>query len=216
MKAIIFDMDGLMVDSERLYHQVQHEIAGRYNKILPEDTRQNMMGRKPLESLRIFVRELSISDDANKVLQLRNTIMREKYKKELELMPGLIQIINYFYGKLKLAIATGAQLEFLDIVVDKFGIRNKFEVLQASDDIERGKPDPEIYLKTCKRLGFKPEDCIVLEDSLNGVLAGKNAGCYVIAVPEEEVKNSDFTVADFVAEDLFAAKRKIKDLVFSL
>jgi len=213
MKAIIFDMDGLMVDSERLYHQAQQEIYRQFNKTLPEKTRLKMMGRKPLESMKIFVEALDIPTDAVKLLEMRNDIMREKYKNDLVPLPGLDHIIDTFYGKLKMAISTGAQEEFLDIVVDQLGIRSKFDVLQASDEIEQGKPHPEIYLKTCKKLSLKPGECIVLEDSLNGVLAGKGAGCYVIAVPSEYTKQENFDRADFAADDLFCAAGHINDLL---
>lgn len=209
MKAIIFDMDGLMIDSERLYRQAQKNIAGQFDKIMTEEIRMKMMGRKPIESLRLFVKELAIPMDPAKLLEIRNGIMREKLKNELVPMPGLTHIIGKFHGKLKLAICTGAQEEFLDIVVDQLGIRDKFAVLQNSDDIENGKPDPEIYLKTCKRLGLQPGECIVLEDSLNGVVAGKKAGCYVIAVPSEYTKDENFEAADFIAHDLFDAAKHI-------
>lgn len=212
MKAIIFDMDGLMVDSERLYQQAQEELTGKFNKTLPEKARLTMMGRKPLESMKLFVKALDIPMDAEKLLEIRNDIMREKYRNDLVPLPGLAHIIDAFYGKLKLAISTGAQEEFLDIVVDQLKIRNKFAVLQSSDEIEQGKPHPEIYLKTCKKLGLDPGECVVLEDSLNGVLAGKGAGCYVIAVPSEYTKDENFSSADFIAADLFSAAGHINDL----
>lgn len=213
MKAIIFDMDGLMVDSERLYQQAQEEITRHFNKLLPEKTRLKMMGRKPLESMKILEEALDISTDAVRLLEMQNDVMREKYKNDLVPLPGLNHIIDAFYGKLKMAISTGAQEEFLDIVVDQLEIRNKFDVLQASDEIEQGKPHPEIYLKTCKKLGLNPGECIVLEDSLNGVLAGKEAGCYVIAVPSEYTKQENFGRADFVADDLFCATAHINVLL---
>lgn len=202
-----------MVDSERLYQQAQEEITRHFNKTLPEQTRLKMMGRKPLESMKIFVEALDIPTDAAELLEMRNDIMREKYKNDLVPLPGLHHIIDAFAGKLKMAISTGAQQEFLDIVVDQLEIRNKFDVLQASDEIQQGKPHPEIYLKTCKKLGLKPGECIVLEDSLNGVVAGKGAGCYVIAVPSEYTKQENFDSADFVADDLFCAARHINELL---
>lgn len=214
MKAIIFDMDGLMIDSERLYRQTQQDIARQYNKFMTEEIRMEMMGRKPIESLRFFVNVLDIPKDPVELLEMRNDIMREKLKNELLPMPGLTHIIDTFHGKLKLAICTGAQEEFLDIVVDKLGIRDKFAILQNSDDIEHGKPDPEIYLKTCRRLALKPGECIVLEDSLNGVLAGKRAGCYVIAVPTEYTKSQNFETADFIAGNLFDATKHIELEIF--
>jgi len=130
-------------------------------------------------------------------------------------MPGLSHIIDAFYGRLKLAISTGAQKEFLDIAVDQLGIRDKFDVLQASDEIIRGKPDPEIFLKTCDKLGLEPKECMVLEDSENGVRAARRAGCFVIAVPSEYTHMQDFCSAHFVASDLQEAANHIEALVCS-
>jgi len=210
MKAIIFDMDGLMIDSERLYRQVQYDIAHRFDRVLTEEIRRKMMGRKPIQSIRFFVKELNIPEEPEKILEYRSNIMREKLKTDLAAMPGLNHIIDTFYNRLKLAIATGAQKEFLDIVVDQLNIREKFHVLQHSDDIEKGKPDPEIYLKACSKLSLIPQDCIVLEDSLNGVLAGKSAGCFVIAVPSEYTRMEDFSPAGYVAADLAEAAHFIE------
>ena len=212
VKAIIFDMDGLMIDSERLYSQAQHQLAAMFNKTMPKGIRKILMGRKPIESITIFKEKLDIPLEPEKILDIRNSIMREKLQNDLLPMPGLFHIIDSFYGKLKLAVSTGAQKEFLDLVVDKLDIRGKFAVLQDSDGIHKGKPEPEIFSTTCVKLGLNPAHCIVLEDSANGVLAGKAAGCYVIAVPSQYTKDHDFSSADFTAEDLFAAERHISGL----
>lgn len=213
MKAIIFDMDDLMIESERLYQQAQQEIARKFDKEMTEDMRHKLMGRKPIESIRIFVKELDIPQRAEEILQMRNEIMLEKLKNDLTPMPGLDHIIHSFHGKLKLAVATGAQKEFLDLVVDKLGLREKFDVLQDSDELLRGKPHPEIYLKTCEKLALQPDCCIVLEDSTNGARAAKNAGCYVIAVPTIYTKKQDFSFVDVTVNDLFAAAQHIRNLI---
>jgi HAD superfamily hydrolase (TIGR01509 family) len=213
IKAIVFDMDGLMIDSERLYFQTQHDIASRYGKKVTDQLLWRMMGRKPIESVKIFIRDLNIRESAEAVLELRNEMMRKKLKTELAVMPGLNEIIRFFSSKINLGIATGASKEFLDIVVDKLGIRNHFLVLQASDEIINGKPDPEIYLTACQKLGVFPPDCVVLEDSENGVWAGKNAGCYVIAVPSEYTRAQDFSPADIIVNNLIEAKEHIDDLI---
>ncbi|MGB8951635.1 MAG: HAD family phosphatase [Candidatus Aminicenantales bacterium] len=209
MKALILDMDGLMIDSERLYFDAEKEMARKYGKKVEDATLWRMMGHKPIESMAIFVQELKLPVDAEKLLAERSEIMRQKFRDDLHPMPGLFPLIDTFYNKMKLSVATGAQREFLDIVVDRLGIREKFNVLQASDEIRNGKPDPEIYLVTCEKLKRIPRDCIVLEDSENGVLAGYRAGCYVIAVPSEYTKKQDFRSADFMALDLFDAARHI-------
>jgi HAD superfamily hydrolase (TIGR01509 family) len=209
MKALIFDMDGLMIDSERLYFQSERDIAGSFGKEIKEEILWRMMGRNPLEGLEILVSELKLPISPQEAVSLRNELMREKMKSDLRAMPGLFQIIDAFYGELKLAVSTGAQKEFLEMAVNELGIREKFDVLQASDDIQRGKPDPEIFLKTCEKLGLEPGDCIILEDSENGVRAGWRAGCYVIAVPSEYTRKQDFRIAHYVAADLYSAAEHI-------
>lgn len=213
MKALIFDMDGLMVDTETLYFEAEKELARRFDREVKEETLARMMGRKPLESLAIFARELDLSLPPEKLLEMRTEIMRQRLRQNLRPMPGLYTIVNIFYGRLKLAIATGAQQEFLDLIVDTLGLRSKFSVLQASDEIREGKPDPEIYLLTCKKLGISPSEGIVLEDSANGVIAGKRAGCYVIAVPSPQAKGQDFSLAQAIVPNLFSAIPLIENLL---
>lgn len=212
IKALIFDMDGLMIDSERLYFQAEKEIADKFNVPLREETLWKMMGTKPIEGMAIFVKDLNLPIDAHQALDIRTDIMRDKLKNDLVAMPGLSHILDTFYGWLKLAICTGAQQEFLDIVVNQLGIRQRFDILQSSDGIKKGKPEPEIYLTTCEKLGFSPADCVVLEDSQNGVLAGKSAGCYVIAVPSEYTQDQSFDVADYKAYDLYQAEMYISSM----
>jgi HAD superfamily hydrolase (TIGR01509 family) len=212
-KALIFDMDGLMIDSERLYWQVEKDLARSYRKEVSEETLWKMMGRRPIESMRIFVEDLGLPISPEETLAFRDARMRKKYREESEAMPGLFHIVDTFYGKLRLAVCTGAQREFMEIVVDRLKIREKFDVLQASDEIKKGKPDPEIYLTTCARLGVDPQKCIVLEDSSNGALAGKRAGCYTIGVPSDYSRGQDFSFVDFVAPDLFAAEKHISGLL---
>ncbi len=213
MKALIFDMDGLMIDSERLYFQSERDIAGRFGKEINEVILWRMMGRNPIEGLEILVGELKLPLAPRDAVIMRNELMRELMKNDLRPMPGLFDIIDAFYGELKLAVSTGAQQEFLELAMNQLGVRDKFDVLQASDDIKRGKPDPEIFIRTCEKLGLKPGECIVLEDSENGVRAGRRAGCYVIAVPSEYTRGQDFAVASFIAADLYGAAEHIKALL---
>ncbi|MFP4083023.1 MAG: HAD family hydrolase [Candidatus Aminicenantes bacterium] len=213
VKALIFDMDGLMIDSEGLYWQTEREMARKFNKTVEDKTLWEMMGRSPVDSMEIFVRDAKLPISPEKALEMRNRIMRKKLKTDLKPIPGLFHIMDRFRGRLKMAVCTSAQKEFLDIVVDRLEIRNQFDVLQSFEGVSKGKPDPEIYLKTCERLKLKPEHCVVLEDSSNGALAGKQAGCYVIAVPSEYTAGQDFHFADFMADSLFQAEEHITALL---
>jgi HAD superfamily hydrolase (TIGR01509 family) len=195
-------MDGLMIDSERLYFEAQREIAARYGKQVQERTLWKMMGRKPMESLEVFRQALNLDMNTESLFEMRNGIMRRKLKEDLKPMPGLFQLIDRLFGRAVLAVATGAQQEFLDIVVDRLQIRDKFSILQSSDGITRGKPNPEIYRLTCKKIGSPPARCAVLEDSANGVRAASSAGCYTVAVPSRYTSAQDFSLAHRVVGDL--------------
>ncbi|MCX7709101.1 MAG: HAD family phosphatase [Clostridia bacterium] len=209
MKAIIFDMDGLMIDSERIYIECEKSLALSFGRTIREETIWKMMGKKPIESLTIFKEDLELDLPAEELLALRDGMFEERLRKELQAMPGLFEILGEFYGKVKLAIATGNIRKFMDIVLDGLNIRHYFDVLQTSEKVVSGKPDPEIYLVAIKQLEVEPEECIVLEDSGNGALAGKRAGCYTIAVPSEYTCKNDFSFADYIARDLHDAKAHI-------
>ena len=117
MKAIIFDMDGLMIDSERLYFQAEREIAWTFGRDALDETLRKMMGRNPIEGMEILVRELELPISPREAMSMRDDLMRQKMRTGLKAMPGLTYIIEAFYGRLKLAISTGARKEFLDIAV---------------------------------------------------------------------------------------------------
>lgn len=212
IKGLIFDMDGLMIDSERLYFEVERDMAARFDRTVDERILWRMMGRSPQEGLKIFVGELDLPLSVDEAIEMRNSLMRHKLRTELVPMPGLFDIVETFHGRLKLAVCTGAQSEFLDIVMEGLGLRDRFSVLQHSDGIDRGKPDPEIYLLTCGKMGLAPADCVVLEDSSNGALAGKRAGCTVIAVPSDYTRGQDFGFVDHLASNLAEAGAYILNL----
>ncbi len=213
MKAIIFDMDGLMIDTEIIYHETDRKIAESFGKTVSEETLGKMMGRKPIESYRIFCDDLGIEEPIEQLLKTRYDLVEKMLLQEIKPMPGLFDILDEFKGKMKMAIATGSPHKFLEIALDKLNIREYFDVTQPSDGIVNGKPDPEIYLKVMEKLKLGHEYCIVIEDSSNGARAGKNAGCYTIAVPSEYTYKQDFSFVDYVAIDLKDAREHIKKLL---
>jgi len=210
IKAIIFDMDGLMIDSEKLYMKAEIELAASFGKTVPSETLRNMMGRKTLDSLEIYKKDLGLSVSAQELADIREVRVLQMLKENTEPMKGLFEIIDTFYNQLDLAIATGSTKAIADIAIDSLKLTDKFKLIQTCDNILKGKPDPEIYLTVVSKLKLEPFECVVLEDSENGILAGKRAGCYVIAVPNEHTVSHNLSPADWVVSDLFEACEIIK------
>ena len=210
MRAIVFDMDGLMIDSEKIYWAVGREIAREFGKEVSDQTLGRMMGRSPLDSVVIFAQETGITMEPKALHELREARVLRAIKAGVEPMPGLMEVLKTFKPRYKLAIATSAPRYMVDVILGGLKIAHFFDVIQTSDDVKNGKPEPEIYLKAFGKLGVPPREGFVLEDSSNGATAGKRAGAYVIAVPSAYTRDQDFSYADEVAGDLFDAARRIK------
>lgn len=208
-KALVFDMDGLMIDSEGLYFEVEREMAREFGQVAEDALMWKMMGRSPLESMRIFARELRLPASPEDLLTARQARVEKKMLSEVLPMKGLYEIIETFHEKLKLAISTSSPRRFVDIALEKLRLEHIFDVIQTHEDVTKGKPEPDIYLKAAEKLEVRPGECIVLEDSHNGALAARRAGCYCIAIPNEYTKEQDFSFVHHIAEDLLEARRHI-------
>lgn len=211
--AVIFDMDGLMIDSERHYREVQIEMGRKRGIALSPEVFGHMMGRTPIESLRVLKEELHLDDNAEDLLAERTALMRERMRHDVALMPGLKECLDAFHNRIPMAVATGSQREFFAIILGRFDLATYFTTTVTADEIIRGKPDPETYNITARKLGVPPERCVVLEDAENGCVAAKRAGCYCIAVPSAWTGTQDFSMADYIAKDLFDAKAHIERLL---
>jgi len=203
-------MDGLMIDSEKIYWAVGREMAREFGKTLSDETLGDMMGRAPLESVALYRQALGLSQSPQELLEMREARVERAMQAGIEPMAGLYETLDALHPSFKLAIATSAPSRFLNVVLDRLNLARYFSALQTSDDISRGKPDPEIYLKAIAKLGLKSAECFVLEDSSNGARAGKNAGAYVIAIPSEHTRRQDFSFVDYVASSLLDATAHIR------
>ena len=212
MKAVVFDMDGLMIDSERVYFDVGRQLAREFGKEVSDQTLGRMMGRKPLESMIVYRTELGLTQAPEDLLKMRESRVMKAFEAGVAPMPGLTAVLPKLAEKYKLAIATSARRSMVDVIMRPLNLLQYFAVVQTSDDVIHGKPNPEIYLKAMARLDVKPSESIVLEDSSNGARAGKNAGAYTIAVPSIYTRDQDFTFVDYVASSLTDAATKIASL----
>ena len=203
IKAVIFDMDGLMFDTEALFSIVQTKINKKRGKDFTLEIQNKMMGRKPIDAIKIMLKELGIDEDPESVARERDAEYLELLKTDSRAMPGLLEFLDILNKhNIRKAIASGSYHLWIDTLLERFKMKDQFEAVVSGEDVKVAKPDPEIYIKTVHKLGLRPEECLVLEDAVNGIKAAKAAGCITVAIPNSFTKHQDFSEADYVVESL--------------
>jgi len=203
IKAVIFDMDGLMVDTEPLYSKAMSQVAEKRGKSFTLEIKQKLMGRRAIESLTIFKEHLGLNESPEELLLEREEIYGKLLAQNITPMPGLFKLLELL-NKLGLrkAIASSSKQRWIELIINKLGIVDQFEIIVSGEEIKHGKPDPEIYLLTSKKLNLAPEECLVLEDALSGVASAKAAKMKCITVPNQFTQGLDFSNADLVVNSL--------------
>jgi HAD superfamily hydrolase (TIGR01509 family) len=204
-RQVVFDMDGLMVDSEPMHELANDRYLARFGVAIDESLREDMMGRRVRDLAEAIAGRLGRSPA--QVLAEREAVFWELLEGNgVKAMPGLDQAIATLRAAgLRLAVATSGTRAYVDHVLDRLGIRGAFEVVVSGEDVAAGKPDPEIYLLAAELLAADPADCVALEDTFHGVAAARAAGMHAIAIPNALTAAMDFSGADAVMPDLQAA-----------
>ena len=189
IKAIIFDMDGLLINSEPIWFRAKKELMESLNIEWTWEDQKNSMGVST-DAWTNYLYEKANRTVGKK--ELRNGVvekMRKFYESgQLETMSGANEALIFSKENFKVGLASGSYKDLLYSAVKVNKWESFFDEILSSDDLERGKPHPDIYLEVIKRLGVEPHECVVLEDSRDGIKAGVASGAKVIAVPSKEVK----------------------------
>ncbi|KAL8168103.1 hypothetical protein V2J09_009602 [Rumex salicifolius] len=207
---VIFDMDGLLLDTEKFYTEVQEIILARYNKTFDWSLKAKMMGMKAIEAARVFVEETGISESlsAEDFLVEREAMLQDMFPTS-ELMPGASRLIRHLHAKgIPICVATGSHTRHFELKTQRH--RELFSLMHhivRGDDpeVKKGKPSPDIFLTAAKRFEGGPVDpqyALVFEDAPSGVGAAKNAGMSVVMVPDPRLDSSFHGAADQVLTSL--------------
>lgn len=183
--AIIFDVDGTIADSMWMWKQIDIEYLGRFHIELPDDLQKNIEGMSFRETAVYFKEHFSITDSIEKMMADWNEMAAHKYRYEIPLKKGVLDFLNVCKKKgMKLGIVTSNSAELLNYLLKAHNLENFFDVIITGSDGLKGKPAPDMYLEASKRLLSAPSRCLVFEDIIPGILAGKNAGMRVCAVDD--------------------------------
>ena len=203
LHAAVFDLDGLMFNTEELYHEVGAEMLRRRGKELTPDLLDTMMGRQSHEALQIMIDWHSLADTAAELEAETDVIFGEILETQLQPMPGLFSLLDALEAKsIPKAIATSSRRGFALTMLERYEILDRFKFLLTAEDIELGKPNPQIYLRAADRLGIAVADMMVLEDSGNGCKAAVASGSYAVAVLANHNREQAFPGAQLIADSL--------------
>lgn len=183
IKAVIFDMDGVIVDSEEYWLQSRVEFAARRGKPWTMDDQRLAMGRSTIEWARVMHERLSLHESLDDIMSEVIAGVNRRLEARLPVLPGAIEAVTLSGSAYPVALASGSPTSVIQEVMRLTGLDKVFRDVLYGDDMQNGKPDPEIYLKTAARLGVDPADCVGIEDSGNGLRALHAAKMRAIAVP---------------------------------
>ena len=205
-KAVIFDMDGSLVDSMWIWKAIDIEYLGRFGIELPEDLQDSIGGKSFTETAVYFKERFQLPDSIEQIKEAWNRMAWDKYEREVPLKKGVEGfLLRCKEQGILLGIATSNSRELVDNIVKVHHLDDYFTCVMTGCEVEKGKPAPDIYLAVANRLGVKPQECLVFEDIVQGIQAGQAAGMKVCAVDdafskaqeEEKRRRADYYIEDY-------------------
>ena len=194
-EAVVFDLDGVLLDSEQLWTESKQELVRESGGRWRADAPTAMMGMSSREWSRYMRDELGVDmdvDDINRDVVRR---MKERYRERLPLLPGAVEAVRTLGRRWPLGLASSANREIIDFALDAAGLADEFSATVSSEEVQRGKPAPDVYLEAAHRLGVRADRCVAIEDSSNGMRSAAAAGMAVLAVPNQHYPPDDDSLA---------------------
>jgi HAD superfamily hydrolase (TIGR01509 family) len=200
-RAVVFDMDGLLLDTELLWHRAEVELFTRHGAEFSWDDKMAVIGSSFDFTADYFADRLGLPRDrgaglVDEMVELMHGHLRE----QVDGRPGAVELVERLRGRTRLGLASNSPRQLVDTALATARIGDAFDAIVTSDDVERSKPAPDLYLLACERLGVAPADALALEDSPSGITAAKAAGLTCIAVPQ--FAETDVSAADRVIDSL--------------
>jgi HAD superfamily hydrolase (TIGR01509 family) len=212
IKAVVFDMDGLIVETESVESRALEKVLKEYGKKpMPHPNGLiHVVGYAGQKSWDDFISKYNLPDSVEVIRAKKRQFFNEIIEAELAPMPGFMKLINELEShKLAIALASNRHEGTLHRMLEILKAKHFFQLIVGPSEKRRHKPHPDIYLYTAAELGVKPDECVVLEDSEPGVVSGKAAGMKVIAVPNKFTEKQDLSKADIIVESLDKVNAKL-------
>lgn len=203
IRAVVFDMDGLMFDSEPLYFEVGRLVLARRGKEMTRDLANAMMGLRRGEALEVMRAWHELEDAIEALDRETEELYFDIVGSQLKPMPGLIELLELLERRgLPRAVATSSSRRYAEHALARFELTDRFAFVLAAEDVSQGKPHPEIYQRAVERFAVSPAQMLVLEDSQTGLRSAKAAGACCVVIPQAHNDGQDFSVADARVDSL--------------
>ena len=202
--AVVFDLDGVLVDSEHVWDEVREDLARERGGRWHERAQADMMGMSSTEWSRYMHDVLGLTDSPEEISAEVVRRMEARYAEHLPLVDGAVEAVERLARAFRLGLASSSNRPLIEVVLEKAGLADLFETTVSSEEVERGKPAPDVFLEAARRLGVPPEACAAIEDSGNGIRAARTAGMLVLAIPNQRYPPPAevLALADAVLESL--------------
>jgi len=183
IEAVIFDLDGVLLDSEQVWDEARRQLVSESGGRWHGRAQKDMMGMSSPEWSRYVNEKLGVDLPPERISDDVVRRLTDLYRKRLPLLPGATEAVERLAAHWPLGLASSSNREVINLVLELAGLGSQFEVTVSSEEVGRGKPAPDVYLETARRLGRAPSRCAAIEDSHNGILSAAAAGMRVIAIP---------------------------------
>ncbi|MHA7944491.1 HAD family hydrolase [Formosa sp. 3Alg 14/1] len=209
LKAVLFDMDGVIVNTEPLHYKAYYDMFKTVGIEVPLALYQSYTGRSTISTCKGICEHFGLENDPEELVQLKRKAFQKLFKNDpdLDLLPGVLDLIqNYYNNGLTLVLASSASQITIHDVFTRFELDQYFKGRVSGADLEASKPHPEIFERAAEIAGFKPSECMVIEDSTSGIKASHAAGIYCVAYKSEHSKNQTYTLANKLISDFSEIK----------
>ncbi|OHD12055.1 MAG: hydrolase [Spirochaetes bacterium GWD1_27_9] len=204
IKAVIFDLDGTLIDSEDNYYEADKILLSRYGIDFTQEDKKQYIGTGNLEMMKRIKLRYNINETAETLLEKKNSLYLNLAKNNTKVFSEMKEFLNLLKdNNYPLAVASGSSPIILEELLTSLDLKKYFDIIVSAEEVKKGKPAPDIFLETANRLNIEPHNCCVIEDSQYGVEAAKKAFMYCIAIPylTEKPLADSFTLADLIFED---------------
>jgi HAD superfamily hydrolase (TIGR01509 family) len=195
IEAVVFDLDGVLLDSEQIWDEVREELARERGGRWHERAQRDMMGMSSTEWSRYMHDVVGLREPPEEINAEVVRRLERRYRDRLPLLPGAAEAVERLAARWPVGLASSSNRRVIDLVLEVSGLRRCFRATVSSEEVQRGKPAPDVFLEAARRLGIAPERTAVVEDSENGIRAARAAGMRVVAIPNVHFPPGDQALA---------------------